>query len=368
MSAAAAFFKPSKQGDWYKAGGSKYRKVPDLIDRLPRPLRHRATEGWKCIMRLLAKRELDPMNATNPAMCEDTGYGETFIKGSIKILKEPYELVETADGDFERVELPPMIVVERKHGRRKISPGIGLARKGEDPKPDPKPAPLCTPPPEKREDQETTTTREDRSSSSLASLPGTAPDRMDGPSGPELPAEVEGAIGLVPGLSREQLVGWVRLAGAELACRVVAWLRVWLCHPDPDSRPGAKGNPVQWAEKALLGWKHKLERGELTMADVNVLIEAKRRKWDRRAAGAKAEAEKQARAKAAAEAAADDRAKQERLRRAWGLLSEPEREEIRRAVDAANPGMRRQLPALMLEGLDLAELEKRQAAELPRAP
>lgn len=357
MSAAAAFFKSSRQRDWYRAGGSKYRQIPDLIDRLPRGLRNRATEAWKCIMRLLARGELDPMNATNPAMCEDTGYGETFIKGGIRILKEPFELVETAEGDFERVELPPLIVVERKHGRRKIDPGIGLARAGEDPRPDAQPAPLCTPPPGKREDPETTTTR-DGSSSSFAPLPGSGPDRTDGP---ELPPELVEAVDLLPGLSRERLLGFYR-KDPELARRVADWLRACLRHPELTKRP----HLPTWFDTAFFSWKAKLDRGELTLADIDAEIEAKRRRWPEKVDAAKVDAEKaaekQAKAKAEADTEASEQARMDRLREAWGLLGEPEREDIRRAVDAANPDVRRRFPKLA-EPLDLAELECRRAAD-----
>jgi hypothetical protein len=147
---------------------------------------------------------------------------------------------------------------------------------------------------------------------------------------------------------------------------VVQWLSIWLCHPDPTRRPGHHGNPVHWAEKALLGWKHRLERGEMTMEDIDAVIEAKRRKWDRRAAVAKAEAEGRARAKAEAEEAAKARAREDQLRATWGRLPEPEREEIRAKVKGENPGLVRW--EKLLEPLYLAELEGRQAAEPPEPP
>jgi hypothetical protein len=352
MSAATAFYKPAKQADWYKSGGSKYRQDPDDIDRLPKGLQNRALVMWRCIMRFLARGELDPMNATNPAMVDDIPYGETFAKEGLRILREPYALVETAGGDFERVELPPFIVVERKHGRRKILPGIGLYKKPEK-ETDSKPAPLCTPPPQKRKDEETTTTG-GGSSSSLASLPG---------DGTELPAELLEAIGLVPDLSRERLLGWVHDYGAELARRGVEYLRVGVCRRE---------NPVRearWAEAALESWKAKLDHGLRTMEDIDAEIEIKRRRWGRRASAAEEES-KRAKAKADAarekEEATKAKAREDRLREKWGLLSEGEREAIRAEVNAANPGLLK-WPNL-LEPLYLAELEKRQSAEEPRPP
>jgi hypothetical protein len=167
VNVASAFFKAAKMADWFKAGGAKYRTVPDQIDRLPRGKRHRATEAFKCVMRFVASGELDPLRATNPAMAAEAGWSETFMKDGLRLLAEPYELVETERG-VERIPLPPLIVRERQQGRRMILPGIGLAKGGTSPAPDPPSTPLG-------EIQETTTTGEASSSSPQRPAEETAP-------------------------------------------------------------------------------------------------------------------------------------------------------------------------------------------------
>jgi hypothetical protein len=71
------------------------------------------------------------------------------------------------------------------------------------------------------------------------------------------------------------------------------------------------------------------------------------------------------RAQTVEETAAEDR-RETRLRGLWAALSEGQREEIRARVKAENPGLLR-WPNL-LEPLYLAELERHQPAEEPRAP
>jgi len=99
-----------------------------------------------------------------------------------------------------------------------------------------------------------------------------------------LPPELLDIVGLLPDLSRERVQGWVALAGGlELALRVAAWLRIWLLHPRTENRPRG----AYWAERALLEWRKKLDLGFLTMADIDQMIEAKRRKWAPRPSPAK---------------------------------------------------------------------------------
>ena len=171
-----------------------------------------------------------------------------------------------------------------------------------------------------------------------------------------MPADLVGAIGLVPDLSRERLLGWATVFGAELARRAAAWLDVWLKHPRSEKRPQSASS----AECALRDWKAKLDLGHLTVEDIDRQIEAKRQRWLPKVAGASKDDSAERAAVAAAEA------REKRLRERWGQLGDGEREAIRAAVRAANPGLHR-WPA-MLEPLYLAELERRLSADPTRGP
>ena len=347
----------------FQRGGHPYRTVPDLIALLPRGRQHAATVAMRCALRLKAKGKLDE-TATDK-----------------ELARESERMAQEAGKDYEgRRGWSPSLIQKGLHalhvelgklgvpliGRKS---GIGMAGRrlitieplaGREPPPSaPAAAPPPAPPPV---DSADTTTDWPASSSSQAPPIGTGPDRTDPTDRPGLPAELLAAVDLVPGLSRERLTGWLLRAGAELAIRAAVWLRIWLCHPDPKSRP----ETPRWAESALERWKAELDRGTLTLEDIDATIAAKRKKWGHRDPEAQARAAAEAAAKARAEAAAqaEAKARDRRLRAAWGDLSDAQRDAIRATVAQANPGVRRLAP-IVLEGLCLAELERRQAAEAP---
>jgi hypothetical protein len=349
----------------FQKGGYHYRTIPDVIALLPKGMQHAADVAMKCVLWLKARGKLDE-TATDKELAnvseqmareaaEEKGVDYQGDRGWSPSLMQ--KGLHAVDVELRKIGVPPL--VQRKsgigmRGRRQITvmPLAGK-EKGEKAADDPPAAgPPPAPPPEKEKTGETTTT-DGGSSSSLASLPGT---------GPEWPPELLDAIGLVPGLSAARLGGWVQLAGIELAIRVVAWLRIWLAHPNPDKRP--KG--AFWAERALSNWRAKLEAGLLTMEDVDQEIEAKRRKWGPKSAPKDNAAEKARREAERAEEQAQA-ARDKRLREAWGVLRPDEQAEILAGVLEARPEIRRfkpESPFVMAPCLE--ELERRQAEAHPR--
>jgi hypothetical protein len=325
---APAFFKRARMDDWLKKGGDTYRMVPDGIQRLPKGLRNRATEGYKCIMRFLARGELDPMNATNPAMAAEAGWSLSFMKDAFRILAEPYELVETERG-VEKIPLPAFIIRDPQRGRRQFLPGIGLAKKGTSPAP----APLCTPPPEKREDQETTTTGGGPSSS-----PEIAPDGTGGRRETPAPELVDRTCRLIPEATPEWVAAMVAVFPSEWFSQALDEVE------DRNRKPGNR--PVYRRRFVTIKLESWAAQGG-----------PPRRVKAAPAAAAKPEAPKDDPAEIARE---------KRLREKWGLMPEPEKEAIRAAV-RAEKGVR--LSPALLDTLCLAELANGlEPAEKPRAP
>lgn len=332
----------------FQKGGFHYRTIPDAIALLPRGLQHAATVAMKCVLRLKARGKLDE-TATDAELARESGrmaeelaaeYGVDYegVRGWSPSLVQ--KGLHALDVELRKLGIP---LIGREsglgmHGRRQITirPLAGREKKPETADAPGAVGPPPAPPPEDRRD---TTTDGGASSSSLASPPG----------GEEaLPPDLAGAVGLLPDLSAERLRGWVALAGPELVGRVVAWLRAWRDHPRPECRPRG----AFWCEKALLHWKEKIERGHLTMADVDAQIEAKARKWAPKAPPPAAGAS------ASDPSEAAEKAREKRLRAAWGLLPDPEREAIRAAALAANPALRKLGPKF-LEVACLEELERR---------
>jgi hypothetical protein len=341
----------------YRPGGDDYFSLSVDVLKLDDGLRASALEVGAALM-ILAREQnnFDPTTAEIAALLpSDRGQPagsppghrcHTFVQKGLATLSPP--VVD----DHGNVKRPGLGLIDRtrRGGRRLIAWVKGLKPSVRGKKEDPPAAPLCTPPPEKRGDQETTTTG-NASSSSLASLPGT---------GRELPEELVDAVGLVPDLSRERLTGWVAIGGLELARRVVAWLRIWLCHPRAEDRP----REAIWAEKALVGWRRKLELGFITLADIDQQIAVKVKKWGPKPVTTRAEPKEDPAVKAREEA------KERRIREAWGLMPEPEKEAIRAAVRAEQPGIVRFEGSrpIVFESACLAELAERLEAAEPRAP
>jgi hypothetical protein len=333
---APAFFKRARMGDWFKKGGDTYRMVPDGIDRLPKGLQNRAIQGYRCIMRFLARRELDPMSATNPAMADEAGWSLSFMKDAFRILAEPYELVDDpeAEGGVRKVPLPPFIIRDRQRGRRQFLPGKGLTLKGSSPAPA---DPLCTPPPEKREDQETTTT-----GGRPSSFPEIAPDGTEGRREAPAPELVDRACKLIPEATPEWVAAMVAVFPSE-------WFSQALDEVEERNRkPGNR--PVYRRRFVTI----KLESWAAGGGPPRRVKAAP-------AATAKPEAPKDDPAKIARE---------KRIGEVWGLMPEPEKEAIRAAVRAEQPDIVRfeRTRPIVFEAACLAALAKRLEPAEPRAP
>ena len=352
-------------------GGHEWRPIAEVIALLPRGTQHAATVAMQCALRFELRSELKQLKPTDEDFADESermareqaekhgidyegrrGYGPDFMQKGLHAI----------DVLLRALGLP---LIDRKsgigmHGRRVIEVLPVLrgkkdkegaeGRAADDPAADPPPGPPPDPEKEEKEKKgETTTTVLPRSSSSFAPLPE---------DGPGLPPGLLDAVGLVPGLSGELLRGWVLTFGPELTVRGVAWLRVWLRHPDATKRPGHHGNAVWWTEKAMLDWKRRIDRGLMTLDGIDELIAAKERKWAPRAAASRADPEKEAAEKARQGA---EKAREEALRERWGLLADAEREEIEAEVRASNPGLARFRP--MFEAACQAELERRESPE-----
>jgi hypothetical protein len=257
----------------FKPNGDDYFSLPVHVVAGLEPFWRTAALEVGAALMILAREEnnFDPTSReiaarlpSNRGQAEGSPPGHrsiSFVQKGLAILDGP---VLDDDGKVVRPGLD-LIDRVRRGGKRFITWVKGLKPRRGPKEKETSTGPPSTPPEQIKIQIQTTTTREP-SSSSLAALPG---------NGPELPADLLDAVGLVPDLSRERLLGWVRLADPELARRVVAWLRAWLRHPRAENRPRG----AFWAEKALLRWKDGLDRGELTFADIDQMIAAKERKW-----------------------------------------------------------------------------------------
>ena len=189
----------STLGALFQRGGQTYRTVPDLIDRLPKGLQHRATVAWKAIMRRLARGELDE-RATTRAMAEESGWSESLIQSGLHAL----------DVVLRDMGLTPLIERIRAHGRRTIVPAPLAARGTAGPAAD---GPPPGPPPEERED----TTTDAASTSSPQSTP--EPPEM---AGDYPPAElIDRACKLIPKATRGRVIDAAAVYGSEWVSRAL---------------------------------------------------------------------------------------------------------------------------------------------------
>lgn len=304
MSIDATFFNSTTPEDWFQKG-VKWRPVPDKIRELPRRLWRRAEEAWKCMMRFSARRQLDPLHATNRAMAEEAGWSESFLKDGFRWLEEL-----------------KLLRRKRAQGRRKFLPAEGPSSRGDErPEPDPiEPAPLCTPP---EKIQETTTTGE-ASSSSL----GSDPEGTDGPDPSLVRALYERACRLMAEVSFGAVADAVAVFTADSVRRMLDLVE--------------RRNRVPGNKRKHWGF------------GLGILRRKKAEGWPE---DEPAPARAAAGASTAPEVDAIQSARDGRLAAAWGALAEAEREAIRAEVEAAHPELRR-WPNL-LEPLYLAELERR---------
>jgi hypothetical protein len=235
----------------------------------------------------------------------------SLLGRSISFVQKGLAILEKA-GIIDRI---------RRHGRRFIEWCKGL-RGGK--------APPSTPP---KKDIRDTTTREP-SSSSLESTP----EKTGEPDPAEVDALYQRARQVLDGVSRGDILAAIRRFSAE-------WVRKTL---DFMAKRNAKpGN-------ARKGWGYAL----------GILLNREAKgDWPEDAPKA---APTPARKPAAEAEDPAEKAREKRLREAWGLLSEPEREEIRATVRAENPALIRFAP--IFEAACMTELERRESADLPRAP
>jgi hypothetical protein len=190
MSSLAGHFKP---------GGFTYRTVPDVIDGLPKGLQHAATVVYRCIMRFLARGELDH-RATDKAMADDCGWSESFVQKGLHALHVVLGEMGT-----------PAIDRERAHGRRTIIPAPLAGRGTAGPVPDAA-SPPRTPPEERRD----TTT-----GGASSSPPRIAPEDPGSRIGAIDPALVERACRLVPLATPGRVAEVVAKYGAEWVSRAL---------------------------------------------------------------------------------------------------------------------------------------------------
>jgi hypothetical protein len=224
----------------------------------------------------------------------------------------------------------------RRHGRRviRLVRGIRERSNAKQPGPGEPIIPPSTPPdPLQRQIQGTTTT-EGPSSSSLQ----TSPRETERPDPAVVDALYDRARQLVDDVSRGDVRDAVEVFTAE-------WVGKALDVVERRNRkPGNARKPWGYVAGILL---NRSKKGD----------------WpDDPAPAPKAAAAKVAPEAAAAEKAAQDaeKARDERLRAAWGLLGDAQQDAIRATVLAANPHLR-QLPPSMLKAECLEELGRRQA-------
>ena len=298
--------------------------VPDAIRQLPRELWHAADEAWKCIMRFLARKELTPL-ATDEEMAKEAGWSESFMQKGFNAL----------DAKMQDLNLPPLIIRERSHGRRQIKPGVGLKGDGTAKPASPPPGP----PPEDTPD----TTTQAPSSSSPISI---GPEPPEPPAAPTVdPALIIRARRLLPKLNAGKVAAAILVYGPELVARA---LDAAEAHGKKD---GAK--PVHsWGFVLNTLTRMKRERDAEALAPpIDTAATAPNQAAD--AADLKASDKAAAAAKEKAEAE-----KHAALKATWDALPEAERAAIRTKVHSDHPGVTRR-PNL-LEPLYLAEMELRE--------
>jgi hypothetical protein len=301
----------------FRKDGDLYAGIPLDLLALDSDLRSSATE----VMAILVTREREGRldeRLTDKDIAAALDRSVSFVQKGLHTLTHGVSDV-----------LDKIIVRTQARGRRTIEFVRGLRGSQRD-KPDPTPPP-APPPPEQR--NKTTTA----ASSSSLSHPL---EPTDGPDPTVARALFERAKQLVDGVSLGAIASAIADFTADSVRRALDWIEKRHRHARKD-----------WGyvrgiltNKARTGWPEE--------APDPAAAEARRKAEDR----ARAEAE-----------AAAERAKEERLRRAWGLLPEAEKESIKEAVDAANPTIRQRFPT-MFGALCLAELERRHPAEEARAP
>lgn len=303
----------------FRPGGDPYTPLPDAVYQLPLFWLRSAVLVGRVLVKAERENRLDESLTTKRIVAEikeATGLevSESFVQKGL------YALHKLAD----------IIDRQRSHGRRIITFIRGLAAR---PKKTADPADPPNPP---KTDFETETTDE-RPSSSLSPNPGD-PDR------PTAPQElIDRACRLVPKSTPGRVIDAVNVYGVEWVAKALDRVE------ERNRRARTTGDkPVRswgFVLGILANWRK--EGGPPPDDPVPAPPPTTR-------------------ATTTEEVDPAEEARERRIREAWGLLTEAEREEIRSKVIADNPGIGR-WPA-MLEPVCLAELERRQAAELPRAP
>lgn len=314
----------------YKDGGDDYFSLPVHVIAELDPFWRTAAFEVGAVVMILAREEnnFDPTSREIAARLESSrGQAEgtppghrsiSFVQKGLAILDEPVvdergEVVRPGLGLIDRI---------RRGGRRFIAWTKGLKPNVRGQKKDSPADPLCTPPPEER-DKETTTTG---GASSSSSEPGE--EETDGPD----PAAVWALYQRARGLLTEVTVGRVSHAVATYSAD---WVRKVLDLVEKRNRvAGNVKKPWGFARGWLENWRKEGGPPDDPEPPKAATKESKALKVD-----------------------PTDRAREERLRAAWEALSESEREAIRIAVKAENPGIGRWKN--MLEPLYLAELERR---------
>jgi len=327
-------------GDWaYKPGGDHYFSGSmDLINKLPPEWRTAAMEVAAVMWALAREGNFCPTSAEIAARLptkdrdED---GERTKDGHrcISFVQKGLYALHRILGVIDRV---------RKGGRRWLTLPKGLKpargpKSARDAGSESAAGPPPGPPPEER--NYTTTTGTPSSSKEFS------PEKTEGPGEPPPPGLVDRAIKLIPGLTPGIVAYLVVKYTAE-------WVEQGLDDAEEHNRKcQAKGKrPVQGVGFLLDRLKRWDNEGGPPARVPKPIAEAP-------TSSVKASAK-------ADEAAA--KAQLQRLREKWGLLPEAERESIGDVVRREQPHTVRF--ASMFEAACLGEMERRQAAEVPRAP
>jgi hypothetical protein len=304
----------------FRPGGDLYAALPlDLFYGLDADLKASALEVMGVLVDKHRAGDLDEMLTDNDIA--------ELIHRSVSFVQKGLHTLHNGVADV----LDAIIIRTRARGRRTIQFVRGLRGSQRD-KPDSPPAPPLPLPEEEQKDKTTTA----GSSSSLID----PPDRTDG-AGPDptvVRALFERARQLVDGVSLGAVAEAAVVFTAESVRRALDWME------KRNRKPGT----------VRKDWGYVL----------GILRNKQQTGWPEDPPAAKPQA---TRSKATTiEETAAEKAREDRLRGLWAALSEGQREEIRAAVKAENPGLDR-WPNLM-EPLYLAELERRQPAEEARSP
>jgi hypothetical protein len=321
---------PSPRDPLFRADGDTYAGIPRWLFTIETELRSSALE----VLGFLICCELDgtlDISVTDKRIAATLNRSESFVQKGLFTLHRRFS--DAGQNVIDRI---------REGGGRTINFVRGL-RGSKRQRGDPPP-----PPPQVDRADKTTTTG--GSSSSHA-----PPDGKPVPTAMAIDPELfHRARAILPRLNLGKVVDVVLIHGDDV-------MREALDSAEAHNRTAARDG-----KKPVQGWGYF----------VNAVAGIVRRKaTEHLAPQLPAEATpdpaaEETRKRAAARARADAEAKAEeerlaRLRAAWGLLEPAEQQDIREAVARDNPGVR--WPNL-LEVLQLAELERRQAAEEPRAP